>query len=76
MDPEVKKYFRKIMYSFFMGLLWLFVITTSGLYFQLGFIHEKLYWYNLLFYLFLPLSLYGLLRYYYKVWKEDFNVSK
>lgn len=76
MDPEVKKYFRKIINSFFIGLLWMFVMATLGLYFQLGLIDGKLQWYNWIFYGFTLLSLVILLRLYYKIWREDFTVSK
>lgn len=76
MDPEVKKYFRKIINSFFMGLLWLFVIVTSGLYFQLGFIQGKIEWYNYIFYGFFLLSFLLLIRFYYKLWRDDFRVPE
>jgi hypothetical protein len=76
MDPEVKKYFKKILNSFFIGLLWLFVIATTGLYFELGFATGKLHWYNWLFYFFFLFSFLLLIRYYYKLWKEDFQISK
>jgi hypothetical protein len=76
MDPEVKKYFRKILNSFFIGLLWLFVIVTSGLYFQLGLVNGKLQWYNFIFYGFFVVSFLFLIRFYYWLWKEDFHVSE
>lgn len=76
MDPEVKKYFRKILNSFFAGLLWLFVLVTSGLYFQLALFDGKLQWYNYLFYAFSLFSFLFLIRFYYKTWKEDFRVSE
>lgn len=69
MDPEVMKYFRKIIKSFSIGLLWLFVVVTAGLYFGLGVIDYALHWYNLMFYLFFVASLFWLLRFYYRVWK-------
>lgn len=44
MDPEVKKYFRKIMNSFSVGLLWLISFTTAGIFFQLGFVRNEIRW--------------------------------
>jgi len=76
MDPEIKKYFKKILNSFFIGLLWLFIIATSGLYFELGFVDGRLQWYNWIFYIFFLLSLAFLIRIYYKIWREDFTVPK
>ncbi|MBD0352519.1 MAG: hypothetical protein ICV65_15330 [Flavisolibacter sp.] len=70
MDPEIKKYFRKILYSFSFGLLWLFCNSTGGLYYKLGFMYEGIRWYNIAFYFFLTGSLFLLLRYYYRSWKD------
>lgn len=71
MDPEVKKYFKKIITSFSVGLLWLFASVTSGLYFQLGLIDRQLHWYNLFFYFLFLLSILLLLRFYYWLWKNN-----
>jgi hypothetical protein len=69
MDPEIKRYFRKILNSFSWGALWLIGIATLGIFFRLGLVSNGVQWYNILFYLILIISLYTLLRYYYKAWK-------
>ena len=69
-DPEVKRYFRKIIFSFSYGLLWLVSGVTAGLYFGLGFRNDVPVIFNILFYVFLSLSLFLLLRYYYRVWRK------
>jgi hypothetical protein len=69
MDPEIKKYFRKILNSFSWGALWLISIATLGIFFRLGIVSDGIQWYNILFYLVFALSLLILLRYYYKAWK-------
>lgn len=69
MDPEMKRYFRKILSSFSWGAMWLITISTLGIFFQLGFVAAGFKWYNILFYLILIGSLALLLRYYYKMWK-------
>ena len=71
MDPEIKRYFRKIMNSFSLGLLWLLSITTAGLFFDLGVVHHGIHWYNVVFYVIAIVSLVGLMRYYYKVWGSN-----
>ena len=74
MDPAIKKYFKKIISSFSIGLLWLFSTSTAGIYYKLGFINEGLVWYNWLFYLIAAVSFCLLLFYYYKSWKDkDFQ---
>jgi hypothetical protein len=37
MDPEVARYFRKILRSLFAGLMWLFINITAGIYFELAY---------------------------------------
>ena len=76
MDPEVKRYFRKIMNSFSMGLLWLVSITTAGLFFNLAIAREGVKWYNIVFYVFAVVSFVWLVRYYYKIWSDRGNLSK
>lgn len=71
MDPEVKKYFRKIVYSLSVGLLWLMINVTAGIYFGLGFVEGKLTAGNILFYIFFPASLLLMLLYFYKIWKKE-----
>lgn len=69
MEPEVKKYLRKVLNSFFVGAFWLISISTAGIFFELGFVGDGFEWYNVVFYLAAILSLVFLIRYYSKVWK-------
>ena len=69
-DPEVKRYFRKIVMSFSYGLLWMLVMSTAGFYFGLAIVDHEVHWYNLLFYSLFLLSLLGYLWYLYKTWKD------
>lgn len=69
-DPEVKRYFRKIIYSFSAGLLWLVSAVTAGLYFGLAYRDDISAVYVVLYYAYLLISLLLLLRYYYRVWKK------
>ena len=69
-DPEVKNFFRKILASFGAGLLWMMLMATVGLYFGLALIGDIVHWYNMLFYVIFLLSLVGLIRYLYKVWRK------
>ncbi len=69
-DPEVKKFFRKIISSFSFGLLWLMSAVTFGLYFGLAHRSDIPVVYNILFYIYLIASLLLLLRYYYLLWRK------
>ena len=68
MDPEVAKYFKKILNSLFAGLMWLFINITGGIYFGLAFSNEYPLFVNILFYVWLAASLILLLWFYYKTW--------
>ena len=69
-DPEVKRYFRKIMNSFGLGAIWLLVIATMGLAFKLAIIEGEVRWYNLFFYGLFLVSLGFLLLFYYRQWRK------
>jgi hypothetical protein len=71
MDPEIKRFFKKIINSFSIGLLWLLSMFTAGLFFDLGITHNGIKWYNIVFYIIAILSFIGLLFYFYRVWKKD-----
>jgi lysophospholipid acyltransferase (LPLAT)-like uncharacterized protein len=68
-DPDVKKFFLKVLNSLFFGLLWLMAITTAGLYYGLAFSNGQPFIYTFLFYAGMLISLFFLLRYYYRTWK-------
>jgi hypothetical protein len=69
MDPDVRKYFKRILNSFMIGFLWMFTISTLGLYFKLALFDHTVRWYNILFYSLFVVSFLALLWYYYKSWK-------
>lgn len=71
MDPEVKKYFLKILNSFVFGFIWMFSAAIAGLYFKLGILNDAVQWYNILFYVLLLLTFLLLLRFYYYCWKGE-----
>lgn len=68
MDPEVTKYFKKIINSLFAGLMWLFINITAGIYFELAYSKRYSSFVHILFFAWLILSLVLLLWYLYKVW--------
>jgi len=69
-DPEVKKYFLKILNSISMGLLWMLTMVTAGLYFQLAYAGDKPVVYTILYYIVLVTTLGLLIRYYYRIWRK------
>lgn len=70
MDPEVRRYFRKIMNSFSVGIMWLLSMATAGLFFDLAIVRNGVRWYNIAFYGLVLISFMGLVYYYYKTWSK------
>ena len=69
-DPEIKKYFRKIVSSIFPGVLWLLSGLTVGLYLGLGYRKDISVIYIVLFYLVFVSTFILLIRHLYRVWKK------
>lgn len=69
-DPEVKRYFRKIINSFSFSLLWLMGIVTAGLFFKLAIVSEGVRWYHFIFYGLVLVTFVLLIRYLYRVWRN------
>lgn len=70
MDPDIKKYFQKIINSFSLGFLWLFGSITAGIFFRLGYRTERPVIYTITFYVICIAGLAALLRYYYRTWRK------
>ena len=70
MDPEVRRYFRKIMATVGAGLLWIMLMVVAGLYFRLGYFVNGLDWYNGIFYVVFFVTLILVLRFLYNVWRK------
>lgn len=69
-DPDVKKYFLKILSTITYGLLWLIVIVWAGIYHKMGWQEERSLVVVILFYAAAIVSLFFLLRYFYRLWKK------
>lgn len=70
MDPEVKRYFRKIIKSFAVGGLWLLTIGNMAFFMGWAVIKNELRWYNTAFYAFFLLTLSLLIWFFYRVWRK------
>ena len=66
--PDVKKYLRKVLNTIAYGLLWLMAALTAGLYFELA--HHSVTLYSVIFYVVFVVSLFLLIRYYYRIWRK------
>ena len=69
-DPGVKKFFVKILNSISLGLLWMLACAAAGIYYELGYTHGKPDIYTILFYVGMAGSLFLLVRYLMKIWRD------
>ncbi|UAY51952.1 hypothetical protein [Ferruginibacter albus] len=69
MEPEVKEFLLRIIQTLSMGMLWLLVNMTIGIYFNWAFYEDKPSLANYIFYAWFLISLGLLLFYFYKKWK-------
>ena len=70
MEPDVKDFLVRIVNSLAMGLLWLLINMTIGIYFQFAFFEDKPSIGNYIFYAWFLISLALLIFYFRKKWKE------
>ncbi|HMH24338.1 MAG TPA: hypothetical protein VK563_21300 [Puia sp.] len=71
-EPEVRDFMRRIVLSLLLGLVWLVLNMTLGLYFGLLFIWGRPTVANLIFYIFMIVSLAFLIRFFVKTWRKRF----
>jgi hypothetical protein len=69
-DPEVKRFFVRIINTVAMGLLWMLTAAIAGIYFELGFFNGQPILNNIIFYTLLVASFILLIRYLVKKWKN------
>lgn len=73
MDPEVKRYFRRILKSISWSVFWLMMVVGLGLSLGGALVQDGWRWYNYSFYAFAIISFCGLLWLLYRTWKKDFQ---
>jgi ABC-type glycerol-3-phosphate transport system permease component len=67
-DPDVTKYFRRIVRTLTAGLVWMVLQVLGGIMPGYAFVEDRFTWMNALYYLFFLLSLGVLLYYFYRLW--------
>ncbi len=68
MEPETRDFLVRIALSLSMGLLWLLVNSTVGIFMGYAFFDEAPQWYNYVYWVFLVGSFLALIFWYKKKW--------
>lgn len=69
MEPEVQEFLKRIMQTISMGLLWMLINMTAGIYFGLAFFDDTPTWKNYIYYVCFIITLVLLLVYFRNKWK-------
>ena len=69
MDPELKRYFLKIVSTVSYSVAFLMFVAMAGIYYGLAFVQGGLSAGNIIFYALLLLTFFFLLRYYVRLWR-------
>ena len=71
LEPEVRAFLQKVMFSIGAGLLWLIINMTIGIFAGWMFFYHRPTTGNYIFYAWFLISLFFLLRFLYKTWKDQ-----
>jgi hypothetical protein len=70
MEPEVREFFKRIVMSLSLLILWMMINLTLGIKLNFAFIETKIRWYNITFYVWLMASLTVLIWLFLKIWQK------
>lgn len=71
MEPEVRRFLQKVVWTLSGALLWLTINMFIGIYKELAFPVGKPTLWNILFYVFALVTLVLLILYYFRLWKNE-----
>lgn len=76
MEPGVRKYLIRILNTLSLGLVWLVLNSTFGIMYDYGFIHDHVRLGNIIFYIWLLLSLGAYVWWLVKVWSQPIDFEE
>jgi len=69
-EDDVRKYLRRVLWSVSLGFLWLVLTLAIGTYFDLLVPRNRIRTGNIIFYVWMVISLVALIRFYVRIWKK------
>jgi hypothetical protein len=70
MEPGIKEFFRRLVTTISLLVLWMAINIAIGIQYGYGFFEDKIHWYNIVFYAWALLSLAALIWFYVRLWKK------
>lgn len=69
MEPEMRAFLVRVLYTITMGLIWMIMNMWAGIYMGWLFFENNMKTGNVIFYSFMVISLVALIWYYMRLWK-------
>ncbi|MFL9482238.1 hypothetical protein ACI6Q2_05620 [Chitinophagaceae bacterium LWZ2-11] len=76
MEPEIFEFFKRIIKSVFIGIIWLLINTTAGILHGYAFIEDKIKIGNIIFYVWFAVSGFFLYKFLRFIWREKIRFDK
>jgi hypothetical protein len=70
MEPGIREFFRRIVTTISLLILWMMINVTIGIKYNAAFFETKVHWYNIAFYIWLVISLVALIWLCLKTWQK------
>jgi hypothetical protein len=70
MEPGIKEFFKRLVTTISFLVLWMAVNIAVGIKLGYGFFEDNIHWYNIVFYVWVILSLVALIWFYARLWKK------
>ena len=70
MEPGIREFFKRLVTTISLLILWMAVNTTIGIKYNFAFFEDKIHWYNYVFYVWLVVTFVALIWFYKKLWEK------
>jgi len=70
MEPEIKEFFRRLVSTMSYLVLWMGVNIAIGIRYGYAFPEDRVHWSNIVFYIWVLISLSALIWFYTRLWKK------
>ncbi len=70
MEPEIREFFKRLVTTISLLILWMAVNVTIGIKYNYAFFEDSVHWYNIVFYIWLIATFVALIWFYKKLWEK------
>ena len=70
MEPEIREFFKRLVTSISLLVIWMMINVTIGIKYNYAFYDDNMRWYNIVFYAWLAISFIALIWAYKKIWQK------